>query len=138
MSRGTSRRLGHLTTVAATSVSVRYGNPRGVSDVAAQIRAQIIVRAAQATIDRVQDRVNHPAADSLRTRPINQWSCLIDGPRGGPGMIYPVNARVLAFTVGGTTVFARKVNGVGLGPLIAAESQRITLSDLDVSGVVVK
>jgi hypothetical protein len=124
--------------VAGTSVSLKFGNAKGIADVAAQIRGQIIERAAQATINRVQDRVKHPAADSLRTRKVNQWSCLIEGPRGGPGPIYPVKAKVLAFQVAGQTVFARQVQGVGLGPLIAAESQRITLFEIDADGVVVK
>lgn len=124
--------------MAGPSVQLRFGNPAGIADVAAQIRGQVIVRAAQATITRVQDRVQHPAADSLTVRPINQFSCEIDGPRGGPGPIYPVNAQVLAFKVAGEQVFARKVQGVGLGPLIAAESQRITLFEIDADGVVVK
>lgn len=124
--------------MAGPSVQIRFGNPKGIADVASQIRGQVIVRAAQATINRVQDRVHHPAADTLQVRPINQWSCEIDGPRGGPGPIYPVKAQVLAFTVAGSQVFARKVQGVGLGPLIAAESQRITLFEIDADGVVVK
>lgn len=124
--------------MSAVNSRVTFGNPRGIADVAAQIRSQIIERAAQATINRVKDRVNHPAADSLTTRPINQWSCEIAGPRGGPGLIVPVRAQVLRFTVAGETVFARKVNGAGLGPLIAAEAQRITLFEIDADGVKVK
>lgn len=105
---------------------------------AAQIRSQVIVRAAQATVNRVQDRVKHPAADSLTVRSVNQYSAIITGPRGGPGRIYPVTAQVLRFTVSGQVVYARSVNGVGFGPLIAAESQRITLFEIDPSGVKVK
>lgn len=125
--------------MAGPNVQIRFGNPKGIADVAEQIRSQVIVRAAQATVNRVQDRVKHPAADSLTVRPVNQWSCLIDGPRGGPGPIYPVRAKALRFTPkGGGVVFANKVNGVGFGPLIAAESQRITLFEIDANGVVVK
>jgi hypothetical protein len=125
--------------VAGPSVQLRFGNARGISDVAAQIRGQIIERAAQATINRVQDRVKHPAAETLHTRPVNQWSCLIEGTRGGPGPIYPVRAKVLRFSPkGGGVVFANKVEGVGFGPLIAAESQRITLFEIDADGVKVK
>lgn len=124
--------------MAGPNVQLRFGSPKGVADVAAQIRSQVIVRAAEATVNRVRDRIQHPAADALRVRSVNQYSALIDGPRGGPGRIYPVRARVLRFQVGGQTVFARSVNGVGLGPLIAAESQRITLFEIDPSGVKVK
>lgn len=120
------------------NVQLRFGNPRGIADVAEQIRSQVIVRAAEATITRVQDRVKHPAAQALRVRPVNQWSCQIDGPRGGPGPIYPVNARALRFVVAGSVVYAKRVQGAGLGPLIAAESQRITLFEIDANGVRVK
>lgn len=124
--------------MAGPDVQLRFGNPRGVADVAAQIRGQVILRAAQATVNRVQDRVKHPAAESLSARLVNQYSAVIDGPRGGPGLIRPVRAKMLRFQVAGQTVFARQVQGVGLGPLIAAESQRITLFELDVNGVRVK
>lgn len=137
MRRGTSRRL-EIPKMAGPDVQLRFGNPKGIADVAAQIRSQVIVRAAEATVNRVKDRVKHPAADSLSVRAINQYSCLITGPRGGPGPIYPVRAKALRFQTGGVTVFAKKVNGVGFGPLIAAESQRITLFEIDADGVVVK
>lgn len=88
---------------------------------------------------RVQERVKHPAAETLTVRPVNQWSCEIDGPRGGPGPIYPVRAKVLRFVgKSGSVVFANKVQGVGLGPIIGAESQRITLFEIDADGVKVK
>lgn len=121
--------------MAGTSVNLRFSNPRGIADVAEQIRSQIIERAAKATINRVQNRVQHPAADALRTRRVNQWSCLIEGPRGGPGPIVPVKGKALRFVTGGSVVFASRVNGVGLGPLIEAESQRITLFEIDADGV---
>lgn len=124
--------------MAGPEVTLKFGNPRGIADVANQIRSQIIVRAAQATLARVQDRVQHPAAEALTVRPINQWAAEIDGPRGGPGPIYPVSAKALRFVVNGTVIFARKVNGAGLGPLIAAEAGRITLFEIDAEGVIVK
>lgn len=119
--------------MSAVNSRLKFGSPLGVAQVAAQIRAQVIVLAAEAVIERVQSRVVHPAAESLTARPVNQWSCQITGPRGGPGPIYPVNASVLRFEVAGQVVYAKKVQGAGLGPLIATEAAR--LSELDTNSV---
>lgn len=112
--------------MAGPDVRIRFGNPKGVADVAAQIRAQVIEQVAQATVERVQARVDHPAAQTLRARSVNQWSAEIDGPRGGPGPIRPVRARALRFVASGAVVFAKRVMGTGLGPLIEAEAKRVS------------
>lgn len=124
--------------MAGPNVRLRFGNPKGVANVAAQIRSQVILRYAEATVERVQARVDHPAAAALTARPVNQWSADITGPRGGPGPIFPVRANVLRFEVAGQVVYARSVQGKGLGPLIEAEAQRVELPELNVNGVRVK
>jgi hypothetical protein len=125
--------------VAGPSVSVKFGNPKGVANVAAQIRAQVIVRTAEGVIARVQERVQHPAAQTLTARGVNQWSASITGTRGGPGPIYPVKAQALRFSPkGGGVVFAKKVQGVGLGPLIEAECARVQTKDVDLTNIRIK
>lgn len=123
----------------ALDVRVRFGNPQGVAGVSAQIRAEVIKRIGEATIDRVQARVDHPATRTLTARGVNQWSVDISGPRGGPGIIRPRRAKALRFTPkGGGVVFAKSVRGVGFGPLISAEAARVTADELDTRSVIIK
>lgn len=123
----------------SVEVRVKFGDPKGIADVSAQIRAQVIRAVAEATVERVQDRVKHPAAQSLGVRGVNQWSAEISGPRGGPGIIRPVRAKALRFVPkGGGVVFAKYVRGVGLGPLIEAEAGRVQTSDVDTDDIKIK
>lgn len=119
-----------MATPAGINYRVRVGAATGIAGVSAQARASIIKRIAEGTVKRVQERVRHPATRSLRSRGTNQWSADIYGPRGGPGIIRPVRAKVLAFKVKGVQVFARSVNSPGLEPLINAEAARLTAVEL--------
>ena len=118
-----------------SKVTVKVGRPDSVkiAQVTAQISADLVKALGEGVIKRVQDRVQHPAADSLQVTGVNQYAALIGSPRGGPGIIRPVRARVLAFPwkkMGGGTFFFKQVNGVGLGPLIEAESRKLAESDV--------
>lgn len=116
-----------------SGVSVKVGRPDAakVADVTAQISADIVKALGQGVIDQVRKRVNHPAADALTVAGINQNAAIISGPRGGPGVIKPVKAKALRFTPkSGGVVFAASVNGVGLGPLIEAEANRLADGDV--------
>ena len=110
-------------------VRVRFGRPEGAEQVQAAIGAQLSKGLAEAVIQRVKARVNHPAADTLQAVGVNQHAADIRGTRGGPGIIRPVRAKALRFEVGGTIVFAKKVNGAGLLPLIVAEGARLSQRD---------
>ena len=117
-----------------TGVRVVVGRPDAVkvAEVTAQVSADVVKALGQGVIERVQKRVQHPAADALQVAGINQNAAAISGPRGGPGIIRPVRARVLAFNwpKAGGDVFFASVNGVGLGPLIEAEANRLAESDV--------
>lgn len=120
-------------------LSLRVGTVPGTQlrAVTNPMRAAITIGVARATIARVQERTNkHPAAMALRAQGVNQYEAKIVAPRGGPGIIRPVRARVLAFVWHGRPVFFSKVNGKGLGPLIQAEARRVGQRDFDhVGGV---
>lgn len=111
-------------------VSVQFGRPVGMEQVSAAVGAQLSRGIAEQVVERVQKRVSHPAAASLRAVGVNQYAATITGPRGGPGIIRPVRAKALRF-VGrsGGVVFAKQVNGAGLLPLIVAEGERISNTD---------
>lgn len=111
-------------------VGVRFGRPQGAEQVAASLGAQLSIALAEAVVERVQKRVNHPAADTLQAVGVNQYAADVRGTRGGPGIIRPVHAKALRFVVGGRVVFAKKVDGAGLLPLIVAEGSRISQSDV--------
>ena len=117
-----------------TGVRVVVGRPDAikVAEVTAQVSADVVKALGDGVIQRVRKRVNHPAADALTVQGINQNAAVISGPRGGPGIIKPVKARVLAFNwpKAGGDVFFASVNGVGLGPLIEAEANRLAESDV--------
>lgn len=115
-------------------VQLKFGDPQGVAGVASQIRAQLIQEIGEETISRVRSRAPHPATYALRVAGVNQWSAEISGPRGGPGMIYPVRAKALRFVPkGGGVVYAKRVRGVGFGPLIEAEANRV--ESVNTSGI---
>lgn len=118
--------------MAASPLQIRVGTVPGseLRQQLAPVRAAVTKAVAQATVDRVQARVSHPATAALKAVGINQYQAEIRGPRGGPGIIRPVHASVLVFTVGGKKVFAKHVRGVGFGPLIEAEAKRVTTSDV--------
>lgn len=117
-----------------SSVRVVVGRPDAVkvAQVSAQVSADVVKALGEGVIKRVQERVKHPAADALTTQGVNQNAAVISGPRGGPGVIKPVRAKVLAFNwpKAGGKVFFASVNGVGLGPLIEAEANRLAESDV--------
>lgn len=115
-----------------SSVRVTVGRPDAAktANVTAQVSADIVKALGEAVIERVQKRVNHPAADSLTVTGINQNAAAISGPRGGPGIIRPVRAKALRFQWNGAIRFFTHVNGVGLGPLIGAEANRLADSDV--------
>lgn len=119
-----------------TEVRVRVGRPQGARAVDDYVNAQIVRLVAEETINRVQRRVDHPAADSLSVTGINQFRADISGPRGGPGIIRPIRAKALRFVPkSGGVVFAKYVRGVGLGPLIEAEANRV--DNIDEASIVV-
>lgn len=111
--------------MAGIEFRVRLGNPRGLAATDARLSAAVSRLVAEEAIKRVQRRVNHPAARSLRAQGTNQWSATISGPRGGPGPIVPVRAKALRFDPGGGVIFRKRVRGAGLGPLIEAETRRV-------------
>lgn len=121
-------------------VRVKVGRPDAVklAQVEAQVSADLVKALGEAVIERVRKRVNHPAADALTVTGINQNAAVIGGPRGGPGIIRPVKGRTgrngrppaLQFVWQGGTHYFASVNGVGLGPLIEAESNRLADSDV--------
>lgn len=116
-----------------TGVSVKVGRPDAAktADVTAQLSADLVKALGEAVIERVRARVNHPAADALTVSGVNQNAALIGGPRGGPGVIRPVKAKALRFTSkSGGIVFAKSVNGVGLGPLIESEANLLAETDV--------
>lgn len=115
-----------------SSVRVKVGRPDAakVADVTAQMSADIVKALGEGVIERVQKRVQHPAADALQVTGVNQNAALISGPRGGPGIIRPIRAKALRFQWRGATRFFKSVRGVGLGPLIQAEANRLADSDV--------
>lgn len=86
---------------------------------------------AEQVVQRVQARVQHPAAQTLKAVGVNQYSASVQGSRGGPGIIRPVRAKALRFVGRGGVVFAKSVNGAGFLPLIVAEGSRISQVDAD-------
>lgn len=118
-------------------VRVRFGRPEGMREVEAALGAQLTRAMAETVIERVKSRVKHPAADSLVAVGVNQHAADIRGTRGGPGIIRPVRAKALRFVSrSGQVVFAKEVNGAGLLPLIVAEGERV--SQTDVTSIVQK
>lgn len=115
-----------------SSVRVKVGRPDAakVASVTASMSADIVKALGEGVIERVQKRVDHPAADALQVTGVNQNAALISGPRGGPGIIRPIRAKALRFSWKGSTWFRASVRGVGLGPLIEAEANRLADSDV--------
>jgi len=112
-------------------ITFRVGQPKGLAHIEAKINAQLSKGIAQKTVERVQRRVKHPAAQALKAIGVNQYVADVTGPRGGPGPVVPVRARALAFVwKGGPKVFKR-VDGAGLLPLITSEAEKVTQYDAD-------
>lgn len=112
-------------------VRVQFGRPEGAEEVTAAIGAQLTIALAETVVEKVRDRVNHPAADALQASGVNQYAAVVTGPRGGPGPIYPVRAKALRFVGRNGIVFAKRVDGAGLLPLILAEGERVGQQDVD-------
>lgn len=101
-----------------------------MEQIGAAVGAQLARGIAEQVVQRVQSRVSHPAARTLRAVGVNQYAATISGSRGGPGIIRPIRAKALRFPGrGGGIVFAKSVNGAGLLPLIVAEGERISNDD---------
>lgn len=104
---------------------VQFGRPEGVQNLNAKVSAALTMALAETVIERVQDRVRHPAAQTLKAVAVNQYASRISSTRGGPGPIYPVRARALRFNWRGKVWFAKRVDGAGFLPLILAEGSRL-------------
>lgn len=108
---------------------VQFGRPSGAEALQAKVSAALTTALAESVVERVQDRVRHPAAQTLRVVSVNQYAARIVGTRGGPGPIYPVRARALRFHWRGRVRFASRVDGAGFLPLIMAEGSRLGSRD---------
>lgn len=139
--------------MASSNVTVRikFGSPRDVTGVEAQLRAQLVLRAAEATKDRTAARLRangHPTgraiAAGLRAVPVNQWSASVVGSRGGPGIIRPIRYRGGGDSGSGPRALywrgarhpVARVNGRGIGPLIEAEGRRV--DKIDTTGIEIR
>lgn len=112
--------------MAGIEYRLSFGTPSGLRGLDAKLSAYVSKAVAEEALRKVRRRVNHPATTALKATGTNQWSARISGPRGGPGPIYPVRAQALRFVPkGGSVVFARRVNGAGLGPLIESETRKV-------------
>jgi hypothetical protein len=111
------------------SIRVRVGRARGYRDDMAKIEAATVKAIAEETLKRAKRRVDHPAMDTLVAKGVNQHTAEIVGTRGGPGIILPQRKKALWWT--GAAHPVSHVMGVGFGPLLHAEAQRIIDLDID-------
>lgn len=136
--------------MARGAVRIRIGRPKGLKDVEAQLGAQVAKQAAEAAIRRVAKRMNdHPSgrevAAQMKVVGVNQYSADIQSPRGNPGVIPAYrNAqglsrwgkKAMVWPGGGPVRWVRNYRGVG--PLIKAETARVTKADIDISKIRIK
>jgi len=116
-------------------IRVTLGRPAGVDHVSGVVGAAVAKALAEATVRRVRARVDHPATRGLSVRGVNQYAAQVVGSSGGPGRIISRRGRMLGpfqRRYAGS-FWLRSVMGVGFGPLIQAEGNRITTKDLDLN-----
>lgn len=121
--------------MATTRVKVTFKNPREARQVTDRIRAELVRRIAQATVDRAVVRTDgHPSVRRMRVTGVNQNAALITGVPG-PGINRPVRAKALRFNPGGGFIFRKSARYVGLEPLLRAEAARVQESELNTSTI---
>lgn len=129
--------------MARTRVRVTFANPRGVRQVTDKIRAELVQRIAQTTVDRAIKRTGpHPSVTRMKVAGVNQNAATIFGVPG-PGINMPVAVRAgssakpqyLRFNPGGGVIFRRSARYVGLEPLLRAEAAKIQASELDLESI---
>lgn len=119
----------------ATRVRVTFKNPTEARSVTDRIRAELVQRIAQATIDRTIKRTGpHPSITRMRVSGVNQNAATISGVPG-PGINRPVRANALRFNPGGGFIFRKSARYVGLEPLLRAEAGRLNRFDVNVDSI---
>lgn len=121
--------------MATTKVRVTFANPRAAREVTDKIRAELVQRIAQRTVDRAIKRTGpHPSITRMKVAGVNQNAATIAGVPG-PGINRPVRAKALRFNPGGGFIFRKSARYVGLEPLLRAEAARVQASELDLSSI---
>lgn len=117
---------------------IRVGKPKGIGRVSDKLGAMLSIEAAEATVRRVQDRMEgHPASMRLEAVGVNQYTASIRGVWPG-GVIRPRVKKALANRSTGFGPVAIVRNHPGLGPLVEAEGNRVTQNDYTVPNVTIQ
>lgn len=117
----------------AGPIQVRIGTPTGTAQLVQRVNAAVIKEIANAGIKRTQRRRSHPATNGLKAENRGAKRADIVGSRGGPGIIRPVTKRALYWA--GAAHPVAFVNGTGFGPLIEAETRRVTTGDINMGAI---
>lgn len=114
-------------------VGVRFGRPIGARQIAEAVNAATILEIAKAGIKRTQRRISHPSVNALQAETRGARRADIFGWRGGPRTIRPVSKKALYWP--GARHPVAFVKGAGFGPLIIAETRRVTTADIDMGAI---